>query len=180
MGIIYGSYNAGNGNFRPYIEYSYTQNIDANTSDITATFGVEKLNDYAITWTQCNDCWFNIEGNVWNENCPFDLRPVCVGDRLGFMTKTVTVGHDADGTKTISLSATSSVDTGQGIGSVSGDITLDTIPRASSISNDVSFTVGNSVTANISTACPSFYHSISIYVGDTKICYRDNCRDKRI
>lgn len=77
---------------------------------------------------------------------------------------TLTVPHNNDGTKTISVSATMSTVTSQSIlpGTInmSGDLALTTIPRASTMTVP-SFTIGSAGTMTISMASSSFSHTIT-------------------
>ncbi len=77
---------------------------------------------------------------------------------------TLTVPHNNDGTKTISVSASMSTVTSQSIlpGTInmSGSLALTTIPRASTMTVP-SFTIGSSGTMTISAASSSFSHTIT-------------------
>ena len=78
-----------------------------------------------------------------------------------------TVGHNADGTKSFSFSATFNPNNGlHGVITVSGNISLANIPRASSVSA-VSGTIGSGVTINISRASDSFTHKVRYQWGNT-------------
>ena len=78
---------------------------------------------------------------------------------------TKTISHDGDGSKTISVSAYFG-DSANSLGNatVSGNLTLTTIPRASEPScNNV--TLGNAVTINTNRKSESFTHTITVSVG---------------
>jgi hypothetical protein len=88
-------------------------------------------------------------------------------------TKTVTVAHAADGTKTCSFSATCGINvtlsgTYYGNVPVSGSGVFNTIARASTISSvtsSVSVTGSNAVTVNISRKASSFTHTVVFSFG---------------
>lgn len=87
------------------------------------------------------------------------------GQTVGIADGYTTVSHNADGSKSISVSASFSCDnTGYyapRTGSCSGSLTLTTIPRASSISIDSpSIECGNTININGSSASKNFTHKI--------------------
>lgn len=90
---------------------------------------------------------------------------VPAGTLVGVKSGTVTISHDADGSKTISVSASFS-GSNPGYyapitGSCSGTVKLTTIPRASSISIDSpSIECGNTININGSSASKNFTHKI--------------------
>ena len=90
---------------------------------------------------------------------------VPAGTLVGVKSGTVTISHDADGSKTISASASfSGSNSGYYApitGSCSGTVKLTTIPRASSISIDSpSIECGNTININGSSASKNFTHKI--------------------
>lgn len=90
---------------------------------------------------------------------------VPAGTLVGVKSGTVTISHDADGSKTISVSASFS-GSNPGYyapitGSCSGTVKLTTIPRASSISIDSpSIECGNTININGSSASKNFTHKV--------------------
>lgn len=87
------------------------------------------------------------------------------GQTVGIADGYTTVSHNADGSKSISVSASFSCDNtsyyAPRIGSCSGSLTLTTIPRASSISIDSpSIECGNTININGSSASKNFTHKI--------------------
>lgn len=90
---------------------------------------------------------------------------VPAGTLVGVKSGTVTISHDADGSKTISASASfSGSNSGYYApitGSCSGTVKLTTIPRASSISIDSpSIECGKTININGSSASKNFTHKI--------------------
>lgn len=87
------------------------------------------------------------------------------GQTVGIADGYTTVSHNADGSKSISVSASFSCDNtsyyAPRTGSCSGSLTLTTIPRASSISIDSpSIECGNTININGSSASKNFTHKI--------------------
>ena len=88
---------------------------------------------------------------------------------LWLIDTTITVGHNADGTKTVGFMAqfTGSGGYSPGTLNIGGSaFGLTTIPRASNVS-DVSGTIGSGVTINISMASNSFTHNVRYQWGNT-------------
>lgn len=81
---------------------------------------------------------------------------------LSLGTGSFTIAHDADGTKSISISGTftDSGYTGIGSGTATNTMTLTTIARASSIGTITGNTIGSAVTVAISRAASSFTHTV--------------------
>lgn len=150
------------------VEYSYTQNVSKNQSTITMTLYVHR-DSYGPSWnTHCNS-YIRLDGsNVMTYTGSFNISTSWV--KIG-STVTKTVNHNADGTKSISITGffdsqglTSKLDDL----SCSGTVTLKTIPRASSISSITGDTIGETVTIRLNRASSSFTHRLYYSFGDTK------------
>ena len=150
------------------VEYSYTQNVSKNQSTITMTLYVHR-DSYGPSWnTHCNS-YIRLDGsNVMTYTGSFNISTSWV--KIG-STVTKTVNHNADGTKSISITGffdsqglTSKLDDL----SCSGTVTLKTIPRASSISSITGDTIGETVTIRLNRASSSFTHRLYYTFGDTK------------
>lgn len=150
------------------VVYSYTQNVSKNQSTITMTLYV-KRDAYGPSWNTRCDAYIQLDGSkvmTYTSNFNIGTSWVKIGSTV---SKTVT--HNADGTKTISLKGffdslglTSKLDDL----TVSGNVTLKTIPRASSISSISGSTIGSPVTVNISREVSSFTHKVYYTFGETK------------
>lgn len=140
-------------------EYSFTQNVSANTSTITAKVYLNG-NGYTTTSSYWS-CVIN--GTTVTSN-----KSASIGGKTLLGSKTWTVNHASDGTckTTISfsykngLSSAGTYTTRSGSGSSS--VTLTTIPRASSFTlNRTSATIGSDqITATISRSSSSFTHTV--------------------
>ena len=150
------------------IVYSYTQNVSKNQSTITMTLYVHR-DSYGPSWNTHCDAYIQLDGSkVMTYDGSFNIGTSWV--KIG-STVSKTVTHSADGTKTISLKGFFD---SQGLTSklddltVSGNVTLKTIPRASSISSISGSTIGSPVTVNISREVSSFTHKVYYSFGETK------------
>ena len=149
------------------IVYSYTQNVSKNQSTVTMTLYVHR-DSYGPSWNTHCDAYIQLDGSkVMTYDGSFNIGTSWV--KIG-STVSKTVTHNADGTKTISLKGffdslglTSKLDDL----TVSGNVTLKTIPRASSFSLSAStVTAGStSMTVNIDRASGSFTHTVQWKLG---------------
>ena len=150
------------------IVYSYTQNVSKNQSTITMTLYVHR-DSYGPSWNTKCDAYMQLDGSkVMTYDGSFNIGTSWV--KIG-STVSKTVTHNADGTKTISLKGffdslglTSKLDDL----TVSENVTLKTIPRASSISSISGSTIGSPVTVNISREVSRFTHKVYYSFGETK------------
>lgn len=82
------------------------------------------------------------------------------GEEFQMASGSTTVGHNADGTKSFGFSATFNPNNGlHGTITVSGNVTLPTIPRSSSISFSTG-TIGSPLAITINRAASSFTHTL--------------------
>ena len=149
------------------VVYSYTQNVSKNQSTITMTLYVHR-DSYGPSWNDHCDAYMQLGGSkVMTYDGSFNIGTSWV--KIG-STVSKTVTHNADGTKTISLKGFFD---SQGLTSklddltVSGNVTLKTIPRASSFTLSTStVTAGStSMTVNIDRASSSFTHTVQWKLG---------------
>ena len=121
-------------------------NIPNNTSDVTASVYVQKVGDYNVQSVH-NDHWLYIDGTGYFYNNAVDMNPETTPQLLSTGTKTIT--HNADGSKSITISASGeicdSLTYGPISGSASASVTLTTIPRAASITSSADLTIGNNL-----------------------------------
>lgn len=135
-----------------------SQNIPGNSSQVRVRLAF--LNT-TTTFTEYNcSAWVDLNGQRLN----WSGRPsvLSYNQTVWLIDQTITVGHNADGSKAFGLSASFSGSGGWSPGtlSISGNsFTLTTIPRSSSVSIG-SGTIGSSVTINIDRQSPSFKHTV--------------------
>ena len=148
-----------------------SQSVANNTSTVTAKVQlVSTGSSYTINSSVSKSGSLTINGTKYS----FTFTAALSGSQTKTLfTKTVTVAHSADGTKTCSFSASCGINvtlsgTYYGAVPVSGSGTFNTIARASTISgvtSSVSVTGSNSVTVNITRASSSFTHTVVFSIG---------------
>lgn len=153
------------GNYKLRVDWSATQNVTNNTSKITATMYLVIASGWSLNISSRSDNTTAIAGTSYKWSSP-------AVNKGGSTTKlgTVTSGnitHNADGTKSVTLTATFYVRA-----TISGTyyekitatatVTLNTIPRATTPTlSSSSVTMGSSVTINTPRASSSFTHDLA-------------------
>ena len=169
-GTIKGTFtNLSASHLYPEIRWRSTKNDTKNNSSVTAELWFVRVNTAYIS----NNAYFlpriTINGNAAyppdGTYAPFDVRK---GTHKVWQ-RTVTVAHNADGNKSITIAA-GGITGLSNLGNVrvSGTAKLDTIPRASSISSISGNQIGGNITVNISRASNSFTHRVGYYDTDGK------------
>lgn len=127
-GVIYGSFTgASTSHVRPAIEWSSTPDTAKNESEVTAILVFYRYNTSFQSYNHDGKSMtLNIGGNSATQVRTFDIRGK---SREVVWSRTVTIKHNSDGKKSITISA--SGDTGTSLGSFnfSGTAILDNIPR---------------------------------------------------
>jgi hypothetical protein len=148
-----------------------SQSAANNTSSVTAKVQlVSTGSSYTINSSASKSGSLTINGTKYT----FTFTAALSGNQTKTIyTKTVTVAHSSDGSKTCSFSATAGINvtlSGTYYGNVtaSGSGTFDTIPRASTISSvteSVAINGENAVTVAISRKSSSFTHTVVFKFG---------------
>lgn len=149
-----------------------SQSVANNTSTITAKVQlVSTGSSYTINSSASKSGTLTINGTAYS----FAFTASLSGSQTKTIcTKTVTIAHSADGTKTCSFACTAGINvtlsgTYYGDVSASGTGTFTTIARASTISSvtsSVAINGTNTVTVNITRASSSFTHTVVFSFGD--------------
>ncbi|MGX6979048.1 DUF859 family phage minor structural protein [Vagococcus elongatus] len=166
-GVINGTFSGTAAtNVKPVLEWKATQNISNNTSAVTVSLVFIKSNSY---WYPYNlgghNVAITINGNNATSSRAIDMRNT---SRQVIWSRTVTVPHNADGTKSLNIGGSGSTGINLGSYNVNGSITLNTIPRSSSMSvSPTSLNFGETVKFNISRASGSFTHLINYNINGT-------------
>lgn len=156
------------------LTWSATQNIAGNYSTVTANLYWIAEDSYgAVSSSATKDGSITVDGASTTFSGA-GLASLSANQTKLLKSWTHQVNHNADGTKSLSLSAYFDAEvtlsgTYYGRITVSGSATLDTIPRASSLTAGQSWTAGNDTTFSISRASTSFTHTIKISVNGTLI-----------
>lgn len=135
-----------------------SQNISGNSSQVRVRLA---LLNTTTTFDQYNcSAWVDLNGQRLNWSGSPSMTSY--NSTIWLIDQTITVGHNADGTKSFGLSASFSGSGGWSPGTLSiggNSFTLTTIPRSSSVSVGVG-TIGSSITINISSQSSSFKHTV--------------------
>ena len=167
-----GNFSSNTGtNLNLYITWSSTTNVSANTSSVTVNV---YSRSYTINGNALADSYITVNGNTKSMAGISLSQSVSSLTNKLLTTYTVTVPHNSDGTKSITIKANVEFN-----GTVSGKylsditasqtVTLDTIPRASGLSVATSVNTGSSLTTTISPASSAFTHKVAYIIdGSTK------------
>ena len=160
-GTISNSIHSGHYTLR--ISWSATQNITANTSTITAKMYLVQDPSWSLNIaSRSNAC--TIDGVTSSFSSPAISSNGGSTILLGTVSRTV--NHNADGSRSVGISATFNINatiSGTKYNNItaSGTVTLDTIPRVSSFSLSASSVVlGNAITISITRQSTAFTHRI--------------------
>lgn len=160
-GSFSGSIHSGHYVLRVY--WSQTKNVSANTSTITCKLYL--VNDWSLSISGRSDNTCTIDGTAQTYTSPSISS---TGTHL-LGTVSRTVSHSSDGSKSLTISAVFNIRatlSGTYYSSItaSANITLDSIPRASSVSAS-NGTMGSALAISISRASSSFTHTLTYTFG---------------
>lgn len=160
-GSFSGSIRSGHYTLR--VDWSQTKNVSANTSTITAKLYL--VNDWSLSINGRSDNSITIDGTAQTYASPSISS---TGTHL-LGTVTQTVNHASDGSKTVGLSAVFYIRatlSGTYYDSItaSATVTLDSIPRASTVSA-ADVTMESATTIKISRASSAFTHTLTYAFG---------------
>lgn len=153
------------GHYTLRVDWSQTKNVSANTSTITCTMYL--VNDWSLSISGRTDNTCTIDGTAHT----FSSSAVSTTGTHSFGSVSQTVSHASDGSKSLTISAVFYIRatiSGTYYGSItaSATITLDSIPRASSVSA-TSVNMGSATTISISRASSAFTHTLTYAFGST-------------
>lgn len=159
-----------NGNYKLRVDWSATQNVSNNTSKITCVMYLVQASSWSLGIDSRDDNSTTINGTKYTWTSP------AISNSGGKTTKLATVtsgniAHNADGTKSVTISATFQINatisgTYRDTITVSDTVTLNTIPRATQPSISASSAdMGAAVTVTMDRASSSFTHDLAYKVG---------------
>lgn len=162
-GSFSGSIHSGHYVLR--VDWMQTKNVSANTSTVTAKLYM--VNDWSLSINGRSDNTCTIDGTQQTFSSPAISS---TGTHL-LGTVSQTVSHASDGSKSLAISAVFNIRatlSGTYYGSItaSANITLDSIPRASSVFAP-NGTMGTALTLSIARASSSFTHTMTYAFGNT-------------
>ena len=158
-------------NLNLYVTWSSTTDVSENTSTVTANV---YMRSYTIKGSALTNSYITINGNKKSfAGISLTKTSNSLTDTL-LTTHTVTVSHNTDGTKSITIEAR--LDFNGTVSSkyiddvvASKTVNLDTIPRASSFTIPSSVNTGSELTVSISPANSGFKHRVRFIIdGVTK------------
>lgn len=162
-GSFSGSIHSGHYVLR--VDWTQTKNVSANTSTVTAKLYL--VNDWSLSINGRSDNTCTIDGTqqVFTSDAISSTGTHLLG------TVSQTVSHASDGSKSLAISAAFNIRatlSGTYYGSItaSANITLDSIPRASSVSAPNGM-MGTALSVSISRASSSFTHTLTYAFGNT-------------
>ena len=153
------------GHYKLRVDWSQSKNVSANTSTVTCKLYLE--NDWSLNISGRSDNKCTIDGTALTYASP---AVSTTGTHL-LGTVSRTVSHASDGSKSLAISAVFYIratlsGTYYDSISASANITLDSIPRASSVSA-ANMTMGTAGKINISRASSSFTHTLTYAFGNS-------------
>ena len=162
-GTIYGTTN--NQYIQPKIVWKATQSVSGNYSTVTATMYYSRTNTGYTTYGT-GSFSITINGSTNSESKSVQIT---YNSNTVAVTHTVTVSHIADGTKKITISGSGSIPgTSFSSTDISAEVTLDTIPRATTPTLSASsIDMGGSLTISTPRASSSFTHDLDYKFADS-------------
>lgn len=152
------------------IVWSSSKDSNANNSDCTATLYVRK-DSTETTLTQATVGTWTYALTINGSRTSGSIRLSVLTDWVKVVSATVNdIGHNSDGTKSITISGSVSAPSGTKFDghttSGSGTATFDTIPRASTITSAANVTLGNNCSVKWTPASTSFRYKLKLSLGD--------------
>ena len=135
-----------------------SQNTQNNSSQVRVRLAL--LNTTTAFAQYSCSAWVDLDGRRLNWTGSPNMTSY--NSTIWLIDQTITIGHNADGSKSFGLSASFSGSGGWSPGSLNirgNSFTLTTIPRSSSASVSAG-TIGNTLTINVNRQNPSFKHTI--------------------
>lgn len=169
-GTIYGP--TLDGGYRLEIDWSATQDSANNKSTVTAKVYWHSLGSYyTINSSDTKTGRTKIDGTTYSWSV--SGAHLKGNERRLLSTKSKTVTHDSDGTKSLTISATfdCEVTLGKYVSSTtaSKSVTLNTIPREWKLASSVNFTAGNNLPLSFNVTSKSFSVTVEVDVNGTQI-----------
>lgn len=162
MGRINGSVSQRPDSYSFYIDWSESKASDyVSTNKTTVTATAYIYCSAHTAWASGLNQSLTIDGTNFTATKTVDLSP---GVTVTLVSGSKTITHNADGKKSITISANCDLPNGSGWGpnggTASGTATLTTIPRASSVTA-TDANIESATTININRASGSFTHTIT-------------------
>ncbi|QZA69684.1 tail fiber protein [Bacillus phage 035JT004] len=153
--------------WRLSLSWSATQSVSNNTSTVTAKMYWESVDSYGAVYSNVKKYGsITIDGSSYGFSGE-GLARLSPNQKKLIATKSKTIKHNADGTKSFSIDGwfNPDVDLGGHQGRIdlsAKTFTLDRIPRKSTMTSGGDFTAGSDRTISVSRASSSFSHKLYI------------------
>ena len=160
------------GGYRLQIDWYASQDIANNTSRVRCDlYLISKGSSWTISSSATKNVSLTIDGN-FSGSAQGGLAGLSGNQKKFIYWHEVTVPHNADGTKSVDLRGVFDIAVtlnGSYVASVntSQTVTLDTIPRKSTLTSTASMTAGYNLAVSISRASSNFQHVCIFYAKDT-------------
>lgn len=154
------------GKYKLRVDWSATQNVSANTSNVTCTAYLVQASSWSLNISSRTDNSANIAGTSRTWTSPAISNGGGKTTKLATLTSG-TITHNSDGTKSVTLSVTFNIEatisgTYYSKITASDTVTLNTIPRATQPTLSASsVNMGSSVTINTPRASSAFTHDLA-------------------
>lgn len=162
------NYDATSGSYTTRLTVTQTsQDVASNTSVLTYSLTLIKNSGYGL-WNNDSCPWsITINGTTVSGTFTYDFRNYSSLTLKG--NTTISVPHNSDGTKTVACSASVDMDNSSYVSVMkpSGNLTLTTIPRASTVSIPSNYSITNttgSLTYTV-TSHANFWHKVQWALG---------------
>lgn len=144
-----------------------SQSIANNTSNVTVKVNAKWTNGSYNLLEKSGSC--TIDGTTYSFTSPFNTGRTSSGS-CNLFTKTLNISHESEGDKTLAVSASYTSGVSSGTVKASANVTLDPIPRKStlSVSNG---TLGTAQTLTISEKASAFVHKLYYTCGNSGTVY---------
>lgn len=149
------------------IEWSATQSVANNTSTITCVHKLKNNSSYSLNISsRTNSCTVGSDEQSYTSSS----INTSGGSTITLGTTTHTIAHDSDGTKSVTITGTFNIKaTLSGVYkskvTATGTVTLNTIPRASTITSAGNITLGNACSIKWTPNSTSFKYKIKFSIG---------------
>ena len=154
------------GKYKLRVDWSATQNVGSNTSKVTCAFYLVQASSWSLNISSRTDNEATINGTKSTWTSASISNSGGKTTKLGSVTRG-NITHNADGTKSITLSAKFNIEatiSGTYYSSITASttVTLNTIPRATTPTlSSSSVNMGSAVTINLPRASSSFTHNLA-------------------
>jgi hypothetical protein len=162
--------------WRLQLEWTATQSITGNYSTVTAKLYWIALDSYGAVYSSATKtCGIQFNSGSWITTSAAGMAQLDPNEKKLIQTATTTIYHNADGTGSFSVDGYFDAQVtlnGTYYGTINlteTTFTLDTIPRASTLTSSASWTAGNNLPISINRYSSSFTHTVKIYVNNTLI-----------